>query len=408
MKFKPIYASMLVLGLVSGPVLAQSGGPVVQSEVDLMRAKVAKMEAVIQKNQTGGFQQPCDWYQRIQISGQANVDGFYSNKTPTSFQNNEASAINLTNANIFVDALASDWTRFHGSILYQDTQQSFIFRPTTTNFTLDEGYVTIGNFARSPFYFRAGRQYVDFGDYQRFPMIESFTQLMTETQATAATVGFVHPIGFNASVFAFDGMPKNTDPVVSGGTQQRSRIRNYGASAGFANGFCLGRPVNYKIGVSYLYNMADVNYINTSAGLADGSGYLSRVQGLAGALDLATGPFDAKLRYVHALNDFDTTDLSFDGARAEPSAFDINAGLSFLTMCHQSRLGIGWGTTSQASDVGDRGLPKQRYEADYMVNFSRWTDVGVGVYHDIDYGDSSGGTGRNATTGVLRLAVRFA
>lgn len=406
MKFKPIYASMLVLGLVSGPVLAASGGPAVQCEVDAMRAKVAKMEAVIQKNQSGGFQQPADWYNRITLSGQANIDAFYSNKTPTTFQNNEASSLNLTNANIYVDAIASDWTRFHGSILWQDTNQTFLFRPTTTNFQLDEGYVTIGNFARSPFYLRAGRQYVDFGDYQRFPMIEQFTQLLTETQGTAATVGMVLPVGFNASIFALQGMPKVTDPVVEGGTQQRERIRNWGASAQFVNSFCLGQKVNYKFGVSYLNNMADVNYISTTPGFDDG--YNSRTQGIAGAFDIGVGAFDATVRYVHALDDFSTSNLVFNGERAEPTALDVNAGLSFLTMCHASRLGIGYGYTTDSVDVGNLGLPKQRYLAQYMVNFSRWTDVGVGVYHDIDYSSSNGGTGRNATTGVLRLAVRFA
>src|SRR3989338_9871292 len=80
MKLKPIVASMLVL--VSGPVLAAaSDNANTQAQLDAMKANVAKLQAIVEQNQPGGFQQPDNWWNRITLSGQAIVDGFYSSAT---------------------------------------------------------------------------------------------------------------------------------------------------------------------------------------------------------------------------------------------------------------------------------------------------------------------------------------
>ena len=417
MKLKPIVASMFVLGLVSGPVMAAVPyDPNVLPAVDAERAKVAKMEAVIEQNQAGYFQQPMDWFNRITISGQANVDAELASRSPITFANGYASALILNNANIYVDALLNDWTTVHANFLYQDLSNGYFdfksTRPLPVNSpTVDEGYVTIGNFARSPFYFRAGRQYVDFGNYNRYPMLASFTQVLSETSGTAATVGFVSPVGFNASAFLLNGAPRigiGGDPVSFG--VARNRVRNFGVNAKFCSSTDF---FGYEIGVNYLRNMADVNYIANSIG----SSYFNAVGGIGASADIWTGPFDASVRFVTAVqrfSPFEAADVSGGIVKngAEPSAWTIDAGYSFQVLAHQSRFGLGYQGSSEAAAFFSPGsfghLPQNRYLANYRVNISRWTDVGVEIWQDRDYSSSNAGTGTNATTGLLRLGVKFA
>ena len=80
MKLKPIVASMLVL--VSGPVLAAaSDNANTQAQLDAMKANVAKLQAIVEQNQPGGFTQD-GWWNRITLSGLTYIDAIGSNKTP--------------------------------------------------------------------------------------------------------------------------------------------------------------------------------------------------------------------------------------------------------------------------------------------------------------------------------------
>lgn len=416
MKLKPIVAAIFMLGL-AGSAAAAVPGPnnaSVQPQVNEMRDKIIKMEEILRQNQSGGFQHPHDWFSRIAISGEANVDAIWSNRTPTIFNadsSGHTTDLNLTNATFYVDALISDWTRFHGAIRAADDTSNVRYESISNDLELDEAYATIGNFARSMFYARAGRQYVDFGDYDRYPVVESFTQLLSQTRDTAATVGFVHPSGFNGSVFAFQGLPQDSDPA------NQERVENFGVNLGLANctGTEPGRTLDYRINVAYLHNMADVDYL---ASTTVGSSYVDRVHGVSAAGEIKTGPFDAAVHYVTANKEFSPLDVPFVENSvvtrgAEPSAADVGVGFSFLTMEHKSRVGLRYEQTWESAgvlgaDIGVFGLPQHRYVADYAVNVSRWTNVTLAVYHDRDYGVSDGGTGDTETTGVLRLGVKFA
>ncbi|MBI5448237.1 MAG: LbtU family siderophore porin [Gammaproteobacteria bacterium] len=428
MKLKPIVASMLVL--VSGPVLAAtaSDNANTQAQLDAMKANVAKLQAIVEQNQPGGFQQPDNWWNRISLSGQVLFDAIQSSRqgniqSPTTnqrlasdlseFAGYQSSTFAVDSANLFVDANASDYTRAHLDLAYQTgTNQTHYYQVQQP--TLNEGYVILGNFNKYPFYLMAGRQNVQFGEYDVYPMVYSFTQLMTQTKATAATAGFVDACsGFNAAVYGFKGLHQFAASGLS-----NERVNAFGAKVGIKNNF---DNWGYGVSVDYLSNMVNVDYIKTSnatnTALDNGlssTGYRNHVAGVAVDGDLVGGPFDAKVRWVQSLGHFNQTDvpdysnsvLQTNGAK--PWAAGLDLGYSFLTMQHQSRVGVGYQQSGQAAGVGAFGLAQNRYEAQYVVNVSRYTDLGLDVYYDNDYSTSNGGSGLGATTGVLRLGVKFA
>lgn len=412
---------MLALGLASSATLAATTNTVSRAEFDAMKDQVAKMEAVINQNNAGVTSSGAnDWFNRVTVSGQIDVDTFWASDDHFRYQldRNSNSGIELPNANIYVDAVVNDWVKAHGALHVDHNVErdglANVYEALYAgqrNSWLDEAYVTVGNFAQTPFYVRAGREYVPFGMYDRNSITPSLTQMLTQTRAVALQAGFVTANGVNGAVYTFNGtdLDKNAD---------KRRINNFGANLGVANSY---NNVNYKASVGYLYNMADVNYIHS--GIEGYWGPNPTVDHVVGGVSvdgsIQTGPFDASAHYVTALKAFDGFEVNYvsrDGLKgAKPSAWGVDAGYSFATAGHDSRIGLGYQRSSEANNVGPNivgltnyAMPKQRYVAEYKVSVASNTDLGFQVYHDRDYNNDDGGTGNKNTTGVVRLSVKFA
>jgi len=421
MKLKPIIASMMVM--LSAPAFAAD----TQSQLDSMKAQIAKMDAVINQNQNPNIRQ-ADWFNRITISGIMNADAFmadrasnfrtvsaggYAGALPlgTATPSGNAQNLSLSNANIFVHALVNEWVAADVDFIYQDSNRNFVARSANAS-ALDEGYVTIGNFAKSPIFFRAGRLYEAYGVYERYPMLTNPTQLLTETSATTAQLGFVLPQGFYGSIAALQGLPSVGNGIaysnassgyVNGNQNNRSRIQNGVANLGYS--FNGDNNFGAKIDVGYIANMADVNYV-----AANLESYGRNVPAFAVSGDFRMAWFDAGLRYVGATRSFEATDiLSRAGTTgARPQAYGIDLGATFPVMAHASRLGVGYQQTKDAVNVGAFGMPRDRWYADYMVNFNKWSDVGFAYYRDHDYTRNDGGTNALSNVGMLRLSIKAA
>ena len=88
MKLKTIVASLVTLGL-SGSILSAQAMMIDTSyQMDVMRDQVNKVDMVLKQNQPGGFDQPCGWTCRINISGWMNTDVYLANKPPVFWQFN--------------------------------------------------------------------------------------------------------------------------------------------------------------------------------------------------------------------------------------------------------------------------------------------------------------------------------
>lgn len=420
MKLKSVVASMLALGLASTAALAASSDTINRAEFDAMKDQVAKMEAALNQHHAGlnaPISNTNDWFNRVTVSGQFDVDTYMSAKNSYRFQNNggNTSAIELPNANLFVDAQVNNWVKAHAAIHFDNNVkrdglanvQEALYEHVNASW-LDEAYVTIANFAQSPAYVRAGREYVPFGSYDAHAITPSLTQMLTQTQATALQAGVVMANGFNASAYTFNGTDLDKNQ------QKNRRINNFGLNAGYANSY---NNVSYTANVGYLYNMADVNYV------AAGREY-NTVDHVVGGISVdgsvKSGAYDASVHYVTALRSFDVTDLTHftndEQAGAKPSAWGVEAGYSFAVAGYDSRIGLGYQRSSQANNVGPHvynehgtvsyGMPKQRYVAQYDINVWKNTDLGFQVYHDRNYDDKT--TGNSNTTGLVRLSVKLA
>lgn len=423
MKFKStlLLASMVAAGaLVTAPAFAARTASM-NAAAD---SQVAQMEAIMNANQssvkptTSDFAK--DWFQKIQISGLANLDATYASRgysgTNKVIGNNSSSEFSLNNVNVYLDAPINDWTALHTSFVYQQNRADSTAIPRINNsssrdFNIDEAYVAFRNFNVSPVYATLGKQYIDFGTYKHYPMFDSLTQLMTETNATAATVGVVTSQGLHGSVYAFNG-PKDGKQ-----SPTRTNVRDYGLRLGYEGS---QSNVNYGINFGYIRNIGASTYINNHLRVSGQTD--SNVGAWNVNLHAATGPFYGSANYVVSQRfkaaGSDAGDLSYNGRGAKPWAYNLRVGYRFDTMGHNSNVELGFGQTGEASGSNDTNistrntnglyLPKTRWVAMYNVNILKNTDLGVGLLNDKDYSKSKGGSGRTTTAGTVRLSVQFA
>jgi hypothetical protein len=401
MKLKPIVAGML-LGLAGAPVMAAvvttTTTTATQTQLDTMKA--TKIENILNKNQGGNGLSAADtqnWFNNVTVSGLINVDAITSNRTPLAnnmYVGDSANEISLTDANLFVDTVVNNWTKVHLNAAHHNYgADSLVLRDASlsNDFGFDEAYVTIADFSQSPFYARLGKQFTTFGDYDVFAVVPSLTQLLTESNQNAAVVGFADASTFNADLFAFRGINKAGD--------NRKRVQNYGANIGYGDLDVTG----YKLNIGYLSSMADVSYLASNVG----STFEKRIPAWTANAGVKSGPFDASLKYVTAGRRFDSSELAYDGKGAKPWAAGVDAGYSFCTMAHASRIGLSYQQSHEAVNVGTRGLPEKQYEAGYKVQVSPNTNLGFSVVHYRDYDTNHGGTDKANTTGVVRLGVNI-
>lgn len=454
MRLKPICASIILLGLSSSAFAVSNSNASVQAQLNSMQSQINQMELNISQN-NGGTQSgggtalqtrlaSCpNWYDAISVSGLINVDGILASRSSTSinndtathynaFQDNSASDLALDNADLFVDAQVNKWTKAHIGLNFQTVNNNFwaengsqdtsnpknffdnslIMKPLS-NGLFDEAYVTFSNFCENPFYFRVGKQYLNFGNYDRFATVPTFTQLLSQTDEVAATLGFISN-NFYGSVYGFRGIPDRTDI-----NRSTFNIKNWGANLGWSQ-VSQGTTLNAQVG--YLNNMADVDYVSESGAGAIGNrmltqtGYISPVNAYSLDLTGSMGIFDAYAHYVSAINDFNLNDIAAVNNNfvavttrgANPSALTVGAGVTANIADHKSRFGLDYQYSWDALFVGVYGMPQARLEGTFDMNVSKNVNVGLYVYHDADYSPSQGGTGRTATTGVLHLGVMFA
>jgi len=459
MKLKTIVASLVALGL-SGPILAAQPYYMDTSyQLDVMRDEMNKVDMILDRNQPGGFDQPCGWTCRINLSGWINTDAYLGNQPPvflidnpkfsatstapqpsiTNFplipSNGRASDLVLNNANLFVDTRINNWVSAMMSLVYTSLtplprstgpyaipNSLFVQHPVNRT-NLDTAYMTIGNFQATPVYLRVGKAYVPFGQSDPYSFVQSDnpTQLFTVTNQTVAQLGFVLPNGFHGAAYTFPGNPRLSD---LGSTR---RIQNGGVDLGFDWMLPVGK-INFDAG--YIANIADSNYL--SSYYLNQSIELTLQPGLPNRktpawnfnTDMTFGPFDINASYIsttrrlpYPLGLAVFSPLGQIPYSKKPIVWGVETGLTFPVATHQSRVALGWQQTTHLPTL----LPRKRLYIDYLVNFAKWFDVGVAVIQNRDYnvGEgaissatgnivSLGATNNKSTFGQLRASIKFA
>lgn len=468
MKFKVVVFSLFMLGM-SYPALAS--GIYVRDRIyeqEVMLEQVNKMDSWLGRNQPGGFDQPCGWKCRINLSGWMNTDAYITNTPPVflavnpftnlltaqgplfRFTSNRSSDLLLNNANLFVDTRVNNWMKANMSLVYTslsgipgvqgvyEIPNSLLIYHPISRTKIDTAYATLQHFNVSPVYLRIGKEYVPFGSYDPYSFVtsENPTQLLSEINATTAQFGFTMPSGLYGSVYTFAGQPRLAD----GGSTRR--IQNGGVNLGYTYTDCLS---SFNLDAGYVGSITDTNFLSSyytnsnieAAGVIPSSNpNQTSIAGLpnqkAPAYNVSAafqwGPLDINGHYIASIRNFrkpfflafpvPITPAELPGFTFQkPKLWGFELGLTFSAIANRTRLAVGYQATKHLAGI----LPTRRIYIDYLMNISQWFDVGVAIFQNKDYslaegqvlGDNGvalfpGGSGNKSTVGQIRASIKFA
>ncbi len=495
MNFKPVVASLFALGLVTAPAMAAT-----QAKETNKQAKHAKHHArhhahhgvkaeqrsssdyyahygVTDVNNAKSPVTTFDWVNRIHFSGMINVDAKYSSRGPLGivpgfFVHDSTTELNVNNANLFVDVDVNRCVTGHIGIAYvADSVNLFDLGVNSAlgvnladsirsdkgavwsngRLGVDEAYITIRDYARSPFFLRAGKMYVPFGhNSDVYPITESFTQLLSQTRATTAQVGWVSNYGLHASIFALDGarsslnLPRDGDNDDGLNFLPYTTVENWGAQAGYCGAY---DDVQYHLGASYMKDIRDVEYLAAIQDLLgsfqardNNDGLFRRSAAAAFHGDATLGAYALSANYVTAVHNLisnhhhhnDVGDMAKQGRRdrhndTRLSAADVTGTYNTNVMGYNTGFNLGYQRSWEAENL----LPKWRIQGDVGVTVLPHTTVTVEYHYDRAYserdhrdggfnfdaprqGEENEGNGhhhhggtRSSSTAALRLGVVF-
>ena len=125
------------------------------------------------------------------------------------------SDIQLSGANLNVTSEIADWAlgalriSYNPSIPSRVTQATVLTRSENSNIYLNTGFLTFGNFDKSPFYFTVGQIFLPFGEFSSSMATSTLPSRLGRFRERPVLLGWKQPgddsTGWNAQAFGFKG-----------------------------------------------------------------------------------------------------------------------------------------------------------------------------------------------------------
>ncbi|MBF0453590.1 MAG: LbtU family siderophore porin [Magnetococcales bacterium] len=353
-----------------------------QSEKKVDKA-VAQVESSTESHSGGGMK----WSDRINISGSVAVQA----TSGDSYTGVDSSDITVATAELAIDTQINDWVSTNITLLYEEDD---------TALTVDSATITLANPEKSPFSFTFGSMGLPFGGYATNLLSDPLTQSLGETAETAALIS-VSGGGLTASAYGFNGSAQTGENVID----------QFGFSLGYAGE---SGPATLDIGAGWINSLEDSD---TIGGLLPNNigNMINHISGGEIHGILGFKGFTLIGEYVTALEDFDMTELTWNGNKARPSAWTAEIGYTFMMAEKETTIAVGYQESDEALGLG---LPEKTILGGISVGIFENTTLAFEWKHDKDYGTSDStrvdnaaaattGTGKKKDMATLKLTVDF-
>ncbi|MCW5590324.1 MAG: LbtU family siderophore porin [Legionellales bacterium] len=256
---------------------------------------------------------------------------------------------------------------------------------------LNKGFVTIGNFMKSPFYATLGQQFVPFGRYSSSMITAPLTLVLGRVNGRGVLGGYqsLGDTGPYARIYTISG---------DSTTKTNRSLNDWGGDLGYQ--FSVNK-VNGDIGVSMIRNIAESDGMQEPGGAIFG-GFASPASSeilahyvpgvdVHGMLSLNRWTFLAE--YLTATRAFDPTNATFNNRGAKPSALNVEASYSLPWCSKPTAIALQYGLTGQALAFN---VPSRRYGL--VLTTSLWKDTiqSIEYRHDKNYKITDTASGTNS------------
>ncbi len=313
---------------------------------------------------------------RIKLSGLVEAEVNYSKD----YDGNDSSDITLATAELDIDVDLHKYVKSHLLFLWEEDD--------TEPVDIDEAYIFLGNTEEFPLFTQVGKLYVPFGNYESHMISDPLTLELGETRETAIVVGAEYN-GLHASSYAFNG-----DIDESG---DDDAIKCFGIAAGYV---FENDTFGINVGMGWINNLGDSDTLKDTLP----SEIDDYVDGITAHAILSWQGLQLIGEYLGALDNFKVSELEFKGNGAKPEAWNIELGYTFEIASRETVFAIAYQGTNEALALE---LPEQRYLGSFGIGLIDGLSLAVEYAHDKDYDKSDGGTGDNADSVTMQLALEF-
>lgn len=318
------------------------------------------------------------WTQRIEVSGVLEAE--YASSE--GFDGTKSSDIALATVELAFDAKIDKNISAHISFLYEEND---------TAYDVDEGYVDI-KFGKM--FVQAGQMYVPFGSYETNMVSDPLTLELGETQQSVVQLG-VGMGDLQVSAYMFNG------------TTQEAGADDTADQMGARIKYLLeGKNSTIDVGIDYINNLdsgAVIGYLDTDPNITTDTELKAYVSAQVIYANLSFG----NIHFIaeHLMTDqFDLTEVAFNSKGAEITATNIEVGYSMTVAGMESMVGVAMQSTDEAVALG---LPKEKTLVALSMNVYKDTAFSFEYANSSDYAVADGGTGKDATSYTVQLAVGF-
>ena len=324
----------------------------------------------------------------VNISGVVEVEAGYVRND--GYEGKTSSDIVLATAQLAFEADVAEGVNVQVALLHEEDDDG-------TEIEVDEAHIS---FERGVIFASVGQVYVPFGGFASNLVSDPLTLDLGEIRETAVEVGVnVGPAA--ASIYVFNG------DVDDSGATDRSKTEMYGVSLGLADG---DDAFSYEFGLDYISSIADTDTLQDAivGGTID-----DYVAGVSIDASVVMGAANLNLEYTTARDEFEATELSFDGKGAKPAAFNVEVGYVVNIAGFETQLAASYQRTKEALALG---LPEKRIAFAASTLVAENTSLSVELARDYDYGQADAGTaeetdaegtGETSNMATIQLAVVF-
>ncbi|MSP53790.1 MAG: LbtU family siderophore porin [Gammaproteobacteria bacterium] len=405
MKLKALCGAMILLGIFSNPVF----GDTIQ-QTPLPKPVMTQTQEMFWYNlidRNSDYTGPVVFNQTNHLSGfisaSLNVQTKRSSYASDSQNDKGSTSLSITNPELYYDSQVNPWALAHVALSYNnDFNNSSNFGQMDMFFT--EANVTLQNFTQGGnLWSKIGMQYLNFGADHSDLFTNPVTFDLYQTNAPAATIGFVNVDGFYGDAFAYNGVPYGSPATDTSGqpspqvADNSNNIHGYGLDLGYiygtsTNGFNL--VVDYLADLNTTLMMHWNNFSNKLTPT-------KQIPGDAVDAYYHIGPWAFDASYVAALSSYDSSQYKFNGQGAKPAAYALEADYNFGTT-HPQSFALGFQQTRDMLGMsafgGGIAMPKTRIDFTWFYTIVNNMNLNFEIQNNQDYRKSDSMLTKGTTT----------
>ena len=300
------------------------------------------------------------------IAGTLEIEAGYSHDNTL----NPSSKHSAATLNLQYDASINKAISTHVTLLQEDD----------TSPEFDEALITID--MANGFTLTAGKLYLAFGNHESNMISDSLPLELSEARETAVQIDHIKD-SLTTSLYFFkaDALKNNSN----------ESINNIG--------FNIESNKNKsKLGFSYRNNITNSTLISES--IATSPALVSYVPGASVYANVLFAQTSLFFEYVSALNEFDSSTLTFNFNKAQPASVNFELGLNTA----RSVIGIAFQASRESLSLG---LPESRLLLSYNINSMKNRSLIFEFSQQKDYSVTNGGSGNATTAFTAQFVMTF-